>query len=283
MPCCLFSSIILISSEVEETPTLAYEAASTSIVVLAAVVFNYFGVRSVAFGVTVDQIGAAVVLVFIARSGWELLSDGMRVLLDASVDPQTLEQARMIMEAEPAVTEVKMLAGRNAGRFRFLQAAVEMRTRDLQKAHRIADNVESKIRREIPHVQRVIIHYEPKSPEHVRLAVPLASHDGDLSPHFGGAPFFALILVRLSDNSIERKEIIENPFREQEKAKGISAAEWLVRRKVDEVLVKEDLRHKGPGYVFSDAGVKTGVTPADRLNEAIDGFLSGRKAAESEH
>ncbi len=44
-------------------------------------------------GFHLDQPAALLVVFFIARTGWELLKDGMRVLLDASLDTETLKSS----------------------------------------------------------------------------------------------------------------------------------------------------------------------------------------------
>ena len=110
----------------------------SSLVVLVSVVLGYFQWELVLFGITVDQIAAGFIVIFIAHAGWELLSDGMRVLLDASVDFETLDQVKRIIADHPMVLKVQSLIGRNAGRFRFLQAGVIMRTDDLKRAHEIS-------------------------------------------------------------------------------------------------------------------------------------------------
>lgn len=95
-------------------------------------------------GVTIDQIGSVSILVFIVRAGWELLSDGMRVLLDASIDFSTLDSVREIIRSEPLVGEIKSLMGRSAGRFRFLQATITLKTDNLERAHQIGEAIEKK-------------------------------------------------------------------------------------------------------------------------------------------
>jgi cation diffusion facilitator family transporter len=241
----------------------------SALVVLVSVLPWYFGLNPFIFGISIDQVAAALVVIFIARAGWKLLSDGMRVLLDASVDFDTLAGARRIVERHPMVAEVTSLTGRSAGRFRFLQADVILRTGDLQKAHQISEALESIIRAKVPHVEGVMIHYEPQSRTHIRIAVPLADSSESVSDHFGESPYFALVTVRLSDQSLEKKAFIENPHKGVETAKGIRVAEWLVGQNVDQVLMKEDLSRKGPGYVLSNAGVQTTVTAAGTLEEAI--------------
>ncbi len=220
-------------------------------------------------GVPLDRYAALVIVVLIAKTGWDLLRDGMRVLLDASLDAETLDQVRALIEAEPAVTEIRSLVGRNAGRYRFIEAEVALRVDDLEKAFAIGQRLEGTIREQVPHVERVLLHYEPQVRTHLRYAAPLADPGGALSEHFGEAPYFGLATVRLADGQVERQEIVANPHLNVEKAKGIRVAEWLVGLKVDAVLLREDLKGKGPTYVFGDAGVEMRLTQAATLHEAI--------------
>jgi cation diffusion facilitator family transporter len=220
-------------------------------------------------GFPLDRYAALVIVVLIAKTGWELLADGMRVLLDASLDAETLEQVRAIIQADPAVTELRSLAGRNAGRYRFLEAEVALRVDELEKAHKVSRRIEEAIRAQVPHVERVRIHYEPQVRSHLRYAVPLADPAGTVSPHFGEAPYFALVTVRTADGQVERQEVLSNPHTQVEKAKGIRVAEWLMGLKADIVVLREGVHGKGPAYVFADAGVETRLTEATALAEVL--------------
>ena len=104
---------------------------------------------------------------------------------------------------------------------------------------------------------------------HLRYAAPLSETAGKLSEHFGEAPYFALVTVRLADDAIEEQQIVANPHKAVEKAKGIRVAEWLVAQKVDVVLLRESLRGKGPVYVFGEARVEMRETTATTLEEAL--------------
>ena len=222
-----------------------------------------------AIGIALDRYAALFIVVLIAKTGWELLSDGMRVLLDASLDARTLDKVREIIDSDPAVTKTLSLVGRNAGRYRFLEAEVSLRVDNLEKAHAVSQRIEQAIREQVPYVDRVLVHYEPQLRTHVRYAAPLADVSGTLSEHFGEAPFFGFVIVRAADHEIERQEILANPHMEEEKAKGIRVAEWLVERKTDHVLLREDLQGRGPTYVFADAGVVAHQTEALTLAEAV--------------
>jgi predicted Fe-Mo cluster-binding NifX family protein len=190
-------------------------------------------------------------------------------LLDASLDADTLNQVRAIVEADPAVSEVRSLVGRNAGRYRFLEAEVVLRVEDLKKAHAVSERLEKAIRAQVPHVERVLLHYEPQVRSHLRYAVPLADTAGTISEHFGEAPYFGLVTVRIADGHIEHQEMLANPHRNVEKAKGIRVGEWLVGLKVDVVVLREDVHGKGPAYVFADAGVETRLTETTTLAQAL--------------
>jgi cation diffusion facilitator family transporter len=222
------------------------------------------------FGLRLDRATALFVAIFIVKAGWELLKDGMRVLLDASLDAVTLDQVRQIIESDPATVRVQSLTGRNSGRYRFLEADLTLRVDDLKKAHAVSQRIEQAIRSGVPHVERVLIHYEPEEHPYVRYAFPLADPGGKLSEHFGEAPYFALITRGLSDGAVIKQEVISNPHKDLPKAKGIRVAEWLVSQKVDRVVLKENIQGKGPEYVFADAGVKLKLTSAGTMDLVLD-------------
>ena len=138
--------------------------------------------------------------------------------------------------------------------------------------------IETQIRRAVPHVERVLIHAEPIERTCLRYAVPLADSGDTISEHFGEAPYFALVRVRLADGAIEEQQVIANPHKDVEKAKGIQVAEWLVAQKIDVVQLKESLRGKGPVYVFGDAGVEMQETETTALSEVMAEAAQQREA-----
>ncbi len=264
----VFSHFELRAGRMANSPSLIASATEyrihifTSGIVFVSLIAHYFGLN-------LDRIAALLVVVFIIRTGWELLKDGMRVLLDASLDPDTLSQVRELIESDPATDQIHSLTGRNSGRYRFLEAEITLRITDLKKAHDASLRIEQAIREKIPYVERVLIHYEPSSPESICYAFPLANPNGDLSDHFGEAPYFELVRIKLSNGEIDRQEILQNPYRGLAKAKGILVAEWLLSQKVDKVILKELIQGKGPGYVFVNSGVEVIYTKTISVNQAL--------------
>lgn len=241
----------------------------SSLVVLGSAALSYFGIDFSFRGVGIDKIAAGIVLIFIAKAGWELLSAGMRVLLDASVDHTTLAEAKKIIEAEPMVAKVIHLLGRNAGRFRFIQANIELRTDNLKKAHQITDRIENEISEKIKHVERVVIHYEPLKKQVLKLAVPMNQDGQTVSVHFGEADMYLFAEYNREKDRMENRSFHQNPYPEWGKGKGLKIAEWLVEGGIDGVAVKENLVNKGPGYVFKNAGIVIHITKQDNTEAAL--------------
>lgn len=235
------------------------------------VLFALIGQR---FGLPLDRVAAAIIAVFIVKEGWEILKNGMRVLLDASVDAATLEKIREAIEAEPAVVSVKEVTARNSGRYLFVEVDVALRITDLKRAYQASERIERAIRDRVPHVDRVLIHYQPQSETTIRYAAPLADAKGMVSDHFGEAPYFALVDIDLSQRAVSRQELLANPYVGQAKGRGLKVAGFLLSRKPDVVLTKENLSGKGPGYALAEAGVETVQTDAASQDELVDRLLA---------
>jgi len=250
------------------SPSLMAEARHYQTDVLSSLIV-FASVAASALGLALDRWGALLMVPFIAKSGWDLMSDGMKVLLDASLDAETLGQVREIIESSPGVAEVKSVVGRNSGRYRFLQVDIVVRTSDLEKAHHLSEQLEQAIRDGVSNVERVVIHYEPQSKTSLTYGVPLEDHRGTVSDHLGKASYFALVELGAEDGALLRQEIVANPHQTLEKQKGLEVARMLVDRGVDVLFLKEDLEGKGPSYVLADAGVETRITEARSLEEIL--------------
>ncbi|HEY0635673.1 MAG TPA: cation diffusion facilitator family transporter [Gammaproteobacteria bacterium] len=212
----------------------------------------------------IDRIAALLIVIVVLKTGWELLRDAMRVLLDASLDAATQAQLQQLIASYPLVTEVKWITGRNAGRYLFIEAGITLRSTTLEKVEDAVQHIEAMVREAMPRIVRVLVHVEPASVAHVRYALPLAAADGALSKHFAEAPYFLLLTLQREGHHLVERRVVVNPFNSFERGKGIRVAEWLIAQKVDVVLTREELQGKGPAYVFSDAGVELRFTEEEK-------------------
>jgi cation diffusion facilitator family transporter len=214
-----------------------------------------------------DRIAAFLIVIIIINAGYRILKDAMKSLLDASVDRDTLTKLYDIVRTFPDVREVISLDARNSGRFIFVEACLSLAVKKLKAASYIADQIEASIKARIPFVERAVIRCESVKKDYRRCAVPLATREGEISNHFGSAPFIALWDERVSDGTLLSSETLENTFQHIEKGKGIGMAQFLVERDVDVVYTKESFGGKGPDYVFSNAEVEVKIIQANSLKD----------------
>ena len=202
-----------------------------------------------------DSIAALVVVAFLAWAGINVTLNGVKVLLDASVEKEVLLEAREIAQAHHGVKEVLRVEGRNSGSYRFLNLVLVPRSRDLDLADHVADEVRDSISRGIPKVDRVNINLRTEARESMRGAVMLEADGAAVSGHFGDAPAFALFDFSLPGAETVSREMLLNPFTDLSRGKGVKVAEFLAQQGVDVVVVKEDLEGKGSHYALEAHGV----------------------------
>jgi cation diffusion facilitator family transporter len=263
----LFSRYEARKARILNSPSLRADAshwysdiASTSIVVLA-LLGSWIGYP------LIDRLGALVMVAFIAKAGWDILKDSMRTLLDASVAPETLQQIRQAVLRFDQVREIQSLQARNSGRFIFVHAKLVFGTKKFFRAHQLSEEIERAVRREIPLVERMIIHYEPPKKDFTIQAIPVERDGKTLSDHLGEAPLFYLLQLSEPEKTLLEEKILPNPYREEEKGKGIKVSEWLLQNGVDTVYTRKPLGGKGPSYVFSSSEVEVILTDAKTIEE----------------
>lgn len=264
----LFGRYALKIGRTVNSPSLIASATELRAHVLSSGVV-FAGLAGQLVGWPLDRPATLLIVVWIVRAGWETLADGMRVLLDASVDVETLRQARQIIEQQPAVVEVKSLIGRNAGRYRFLEAEIGLRVQALEKAHQVGHAIETAIHSHILHVERIVVHVEPAQKPMRRVAVPLTDRTGTVSPHFGTAPYFAFAEIQTDTGEIAKQMMVANPYAADPRGRGLKVAQWLLNQRIDILITADDVRDKGPGYALGDAGVAIVISDVGSLDAAL--------------
>jgi cation diffusion facilitator family transporter len=268
VPVFLFAKYEKKKAEALNSPGLLADAKNwmADIAPLSVVIIGF---ASSAIYPSADKIASAIIIVFIVKSAYDIVKDSMKSLLDASVNAETIEKMRMIVNNFNEVEEITELNARNSGRFIFVLLNLRLSIKKLKEAHDAADRIERAIKKEIPFVDRVTIHYEPERRQFIRYAVSISDRKGAISEHFGNAPLIALWGKEISDGNIFSWEILDNPFLHMEKGKGIRLAEYLVERKVDVLYLKKPFEGKGPEYVFSNSGVEVRITEKETIKQLM--------------
>ena len=95
----------------------------------------------------IDSIMGVVISIYIIYSAYEIIKDGVYMLLDASLDKKTVENIENIIKEEKNVNDYHFLKTRRSGNTNFVDVHLVFDTNiSLLDAHRAADRVEDKIR-----------------------------------------------------------------------------------------------------------------------------------------
>ena len=108
-----------------------------------------------------DRFVAVIIIILIARLGWTILADSVKVLLDASIKGEMLDDIRKVFFNFSPVKDVTQLSGRCSGRYKFVEAEIILDIEKLQDAHDVASSIEEEIYDCFPEIDKILIHYEP--------------------------------------------------------------------------------------------------------------------------
>lgn len=95
----------------------------------------------------IDAILGILIAIYIVYSAFELIQDGVLVLLDVSLNEDIVAKIKEVIQNEPGVNDYHWLRTRKAGNDYFVDVHLVFTPEMLLlEAHRIADNVEAKIK-----------------------------------------------------------------------------------------------------------------------------------------
>ena len=248
----------------------------SSCVILVGLVGTYLQIKF-----PLDKAAALIIVGLIVWMGLKIMVDAIRVLLDASLDYNTMNSIREVILETPQVSTINSLTGRSSGKYKFIETELMLKVRELEKAHFVANQIESRVKSRVTNVDHILIHYEPVKKETRVIAMPVREGRAQLSEHFGEAPYFLLITLSTKDGRLLRESWLYNPFRQMEKRKGIKVSEWLVSQGVDELIAAKNFEQKGPYYVFADAGVVIDQTEETNISQIKASLVGTEKEAET--
>jgi len=111
----------------------------------------------------IDIIFGAMIGLYIIKEAYELVEEGVHVLLDVSLDAEEVEQIIAIVKNDPDITDFHFLKTRYSGKYKFVELhMVLIPDILLLHAHRIADTIEDSIKNIDPQSQwHIMIHLDP--------------------------------------------------------------------------------------------------------------------------
>lgn len=247
-------------SRAENSPSLKADSRATwtdalgSMVIVVGVLLGMAGVKHM------DAITAMFVALVLLWSGLKVVIDSLKVLLDASIEKDVLEQVRAIVEEDARVRRVLSVNGRNSGSYRFIMISVIPRRYDLKEDRVLAEDLDRKVREKIEKVDRVTVDLGVEGEGSMLYAVPIESKEGRVAAGIGDARFFKLVEVKPHSDELFSREVLENPLADKRDG-GMSSAAFLGRLGLNVFIVRERDIENNPYWILDECGVKVVSRP----------------------
>ena len=214
----------------------------------------FVGILSAYIGYPIIQgfAGLAVALLII-YIGLKFGKEAILVLLDANLDPKTVNKIKSITSNFEGVEGVHDIKVRRSGPYIFAELHLETEKRlSIQKAYEISTSLEKRIKNENNNLDSISIKIEPRKTLMVKIAVPVDKDHGlnsNISKHFGKAPYF--LIANIDNEEIKDLQLKINTAATLEKKRGLKTVKFLKNEDVDVVLFEGEIK-EGPSYALSD-------------------------------
>ena len=113
-----------------------------------------------------DAFAALVVAVMIVRIGFKLGYDSVQELVDASLEPETVDKIRETILSHEDVRELHMLRTRRMGHNALVDVHILVAPKlSVSEGHHIAEHVEKSLKDEFDEINDVTVHIDPENDE----------------------------------------------------------------------------------------------------------------------
>ncbi len=114
---------------------------SNGAILIALVLIHFTGIQ------LIDSIFGGAIAIYIIYSAYEIIKEGVLMLLDIALDKEIVEKIQDIIISENGVTDYHFLKSRKSGKTNFVDVHVVMTPNiSLVEAHDISDSIEAKIK-----------------------------------------------------------------------------------------------------------------------------------------
>ncbi len=209
----------------------------SSLIVFLALFLTYYHIPYI------NSIITIFVSFLVMKVGIFNLKDSIYALMDVSPSKEIIKKVGEIIKKTRGIKGYENLRIRKSGPFLFGEVIVKVsKYFDVSKAHMIADRIEESIKKNIKEIDSFTIHVEPYKAPRVKVVFPIEDKKGlesKISKHFGRAPYFLFVRIDKENKKIRNFYIKENPYKERPVRAGKSAANFVLKEKIDGLITKE--------------------------------------------
>jgi len=182
-----------------------------------------------------------IISFLIFQIGFSSAKQALLSLMDVSPGQDIENKVKKIIKAVAGVEDFFDLRLRKSGPFVYGQVKIAVRKSiNINQAHYLADQIETKIKIELPTIASFSIHVEPFNTDFYHLVIPVAKKQALASPVakiFARAPYF--LFVNLKAKKIKGFYFLKNPYQNQSSKAGLSVAKLIINQKSGILLTRQ--------------------------------------------
>ncbi len=222
------------------------DAGSTSLALLSIILQR--------IGIPHSQRAAMIIIaLIIIKEAVENIKDSIFALLDASISPEITGKAKRVILSHPAVSNIQTLYIRRAGSIYIADITLQLNERSMTKAHEVIDKIEEELKKEIPNLQIITLHYEPVKTRYRKIAV-LLDENGETARRMRDVA--KIMIISETPDGQKISYTVDNPYYGKGKGHSIKLLSWLIKEDVSEVVFKPLKLDSDRLELFEHLGIK---------------------------
>lgn len=189
----------------------------------------------------IEGIITIIISLLVFRIGITSAKNAVLDLMDVSPGDEVEKQIRKVVESVPGVEEAYDLKLRKAGPYILgsTKAGIKKKV-NVEKSHKIADQIEQKVHQQISQIDNFVVHIEPLESDYSHLIFPVKNKnklDSDINSTMARAPY--LLFVNLKKDKIKGYYFLDNPYKGKEVKAGLSVSKLIIKQKSTGLVTKQ--------------------------------------------
>ncbi len=188
-----------------------------------------------------EGIAGIVISLFIFKVGISSAKDSIFALMDVAPSKKNEQKIKTILNKISGIRGYDNLRLRKAGPFVFGEAEVKIgKAVNVKRASQISKIIEQEIKKKVELIDSFTVKVVPFQTRQQKFCIPIKEYkslDSLIYDHFGRAKKF--LFLEMDGNKVKNYCVKDNPYKQKEIRAGLNAASFVVKQKIDFVVVTE--------------------------------------------
>ncbi len=188
-----------------------------------------------------EGIAGIVISLFIFEVGISSAKDSIFALMDVAPSKKNEQKVKRTLNKISGIRGYDNLKLRKAGPFVFGEVEAKVgKTVNVEKAGQISKIIEQEIKKKVELIDSFAVKVVPFQTKQRKFCIPIEKDQGldsKIYDHFGRAKKF--LFLEMDGKKVKNYCVKDNPYQQKEIRAGLNAASFVVKEKIDFVIITE--------------------------------------------